>query len=88
MLLQKQLERSHFLWYPLDIIQSVNTNDQLYAAEPPLEFLDPRFNLRFLDPVDELFGVDTDREGPNVAVFPIELNTVGHGGKREDAGAG
>lgn len=88
MLLQEQLERSHLLWYPLDIIQSVNTDDQLYATEPPLEFVDSRLNLRFLDPIDELFGVDADREGADVAVFPIELNTVGHGGKREDAGTG
>ena len=87
-LLQEQLERSQLLWYSLDIIQSVNTDDQLDTAEPPLELLDSRLNLRFLDAIDELFGVDTDREGPDVAVFSIELNTVGHGGKREDAGAG
>ena len=87
-LLQEQLERSQLLRYALDIIQPVNTDDQLDTAEPPLELLDSRLNLWFLDAIDELFGVDTNREGPDVAVFSIELNTVGHSGKREDAGAG
>lgn len=87
-LLQEQLKCSHLLWYPLDVIQSVNSDNQLDTAESPLEFLDSRFDLRFLDAIDELFGVDTNREGPDVAILPIELNTVGHGGKREDARAG
>jgi len=88
MLLQEQLERSHLLRYPFDVIQSVNTNNQLDAAESPLELLDSRLDLRFLDTIDELFGVDTDGEGTDVAVLPIELNTVGHSGKRENTRAG
>ena len=88
MLFQEQLERSHFLWYPFDIIQSINTDDQLDTAESPLELVDPRLDLRFLDATDELFRIDTDGEGADVAVFPIELNPVGHGGKREDTRAG
>jgi hypothetical protein len=86
-LLQEQLKCGHLLWYPLDVIQSVNAYNQLDATEPLLELLDSRLDLRFLDAIDELFGVDTDREGPNVAVLPIELNTVRHSGKREDARA-
>jgi len=85
MLFQEQLKRSHLLRYPLDVIQSVNTDNQLDAAEPLLELLNSPFDLRFLDAIDELFGVDTDGEGADVAVLPIELNTVRHGGKREDA---
>ena len=88
MLLQEQLERSHLLRYPFDVIQSVNTNDQLDAAESPLELLDSRLDLRFLDTIDELFGIDTDGEGTDVAVLPIELNTVGHSWKRENTRAG
>ena len=80
MLLQEELERSHFLRYPLNIIQTIDTNNQLDTTESPLELLDPRLNLWFFDAVDELFRIDTDGEGADVAVLPIELDTVGHSG--------
>lgn len=87
MLFQEQLECSHLLWYPLYVIQSVDADNEHDVAESPLELLDSRLNLWFLDAINELFGVDTDGKGADVAVLAIELNTVGHGGKREDTGA-
>lgn len=87
-LLQEKLKRSHFLGYALDIIQTIDTNNQLDAAESPLELLDPRLDLRFLNAIDELLGIDADGEGADVAVLAIELDTVGHRGEREDTRAG
>ena len=86
-LVQESLERVKLLRYTLDVIQSVDTDNDLDALESLFQLSQTFLNGRLLETVDELHGFDTDREGTDVSVSSLEPKTVGHGGKTEDTGA-
>jgi hypothetical protein len=61
----------------LDVIKTVNTNNQLDALELLLECLDTLCDLRLLEPFLELLGIDTDRECTNGDDLALKFDCVG-----------
>jgi hypothetical protein len=87
-LVQKGLERVQLLRDTLDVIQSIDSDDDLDALETLLQLSQTLLYGGLLETLDELHGFDTDGEGTDVSVSTLEPETVGHGRQPEDTGAG
>jgi hypothetical protein len=61
----------------LDVIKTVNTNNQLDALELLLECLDTLCNLGLLEAFLELLRINTDRECTNGDDLALEFDCVG-----------
>lgn len=74
---QEDLKSMQLLRNTLDVVQTIDTNDQLDALELLLERLNAFRNLGLLEALLELLGIDTDRESTNSDNLALELNCVG-----------
>lgn len=88
MLSQKDLEGVQLLGDTLDVVESVNTDDELDALEPLLELLDSLLDRILLERLVELSGLDSDRERADVGVPALDEDSVGHRRQAEDPRAG
>ena len=61
----------------LDVIKTIDTNNQLDALELLLECLDTLCDLGLLEPLLELLGINTDRECTDGDDLALELDCVG-----------
>jgi len=61
----------------LDVIETVNTDNQLDTLELLLECLDTLGNLRLLEAFFELLWINTDRECTDSDDLALELDCVG-----------
>ena len=74
---QENLESVELLRNTLDVIETVNTDNQLDTLELLLECLDTLGNLRLLEAFFELLGINTDRECTDGDDLALELDCVG-----------
>lgn len=61
----------------LDVVEAVDTDDELDSVELARKSVDALLNLGFLEAFDELFRVNTDGECANGNEFAIVINTIG-----------
>lgn len=85
---KESLERLEFLRDTLDIVQTVNTDDDLDAIKPRFQRTEAFDNGFFLKTFDELVRVDTNGVGADLAISPVKFNTVRLSLETEDTGAG
>jgi hypothetical protein len=83
-LVQETLDGVKFLRDSLDVIQSIDSDDDLDTLETFLQLSQPFGNDRLFQSVDKLHGLDSDRESTDVGVSSFEPETVGHGLQSED----
>jgi hypothetical protein len=81
MLGQENLKRVQLLRDTLDVVEAVNTNDELHALELLLESRDALLDLGLLETLVELLRVDTDRKCANRNDLSVVLDAVGGGGQ-------
>ena len=62
---EEVLEGMQLLWHAFDVVESVDTDDELDAFEFLLQLLDPFLHLRSFQAFGKLFRVDTNRKGAN-----------------------
>jgi len=84
---QEHLERVQLLRDTLDVVQSVDTNDNFAPLETLLKRLESGLDRFAAETVDKLHGLDTDRVCADLSISALELDTVGHGLETEDSGA-
>ena len=77
MLCQEDFKSVKLLRNTLDVIKTINTNNQFNALELLLECLDTLCNLGLLEAFFELLWVNTDRECTNSDDFALELDCIG-----------
>lgn len=85
---EKDLETLQFLGQTLDVIQSINTDNDLFTLKLGLQTPCSFSNMGFLDGFDECIWVDTDREGSHLCESTFKVDTVGFGFESENTGAG
>lgn len=88
MLRQEDFERMHLLRHALDVVETINADDDFAPLEALFELGNSGLDSCFLDTVDELLGVNSDRESPDVRIPAVHLDTVRHRGETEDTCAG
>lgn len=71
-----------------DIIQTVDTDDDLDAVKPCFQRTKAFDNGFFLKTFDKLVWIDTDGEGADLAISAVKFNTVRLSLETEDTGAG
>lgn len=64
------------MWHALDVIETVDTNNQLDAFELACECGDTLLDILLLEALDKLLGIDTDGEGTNSDEFAIIVDAV------------
>jgi len=62
---EEVLKGVQLLWNTLDVIETVDTDDELDAFEFLLQLLDPFLHLRSFQAFGKLFRVDTNWKGAN-----------------------
>lgn len=73
---KKNLESMQLLRHTLDVVQTVDTDNELDALELLLECCNALLNLGLLKALIELLRVDTDGECANGDDLALELNTI------------
>jgi len=76
MLCEEHLESVQLLWYTLDVVEAINTNDELHTLELLLEGCYPLLYLGLLETLVELLGIDTDGESADSNDLALELDSV------------
>ena len=76
MLSKEDLQGVQLLWYALDVIQTIDTDNKLNTLELLLQELDAVSRRRLLELLVELLWVDTDWERSNGDVFTLQLHSV------------
>jgi hypothetical protein len=74
---QEDFKSVKLLGNALDVIKTVNTDNQLDTLELLLESLDALHNLGLLESFLELFGINTDGECTDGDDLALELDCVG-----------
>ena len=64
------------MWHALDVIETVDTNDELDTFELAFECRDTLLDARLLEAFDKLLRIDTDRKGTNSDEFSIEVHAI------------
>jgi hypothetical protein len=85
---EEDLETLELLGQTLDVVQSVDTDDDLFALEFGLQVSGPLEDTGPLDGFDESIRVDTDGEGSDLGKSTFILDSVGLGRDLENSGAG
>jgi len=85
---EKDLETLQFLGQTLDVIQSINTDNDLFTLKLGLQTPCSFANMRLLDGFDECIWVDTDRKGSDLCESTFKVDSVRFGLESEDTGAG
>lgn len=88
MLSQEDFERVELLGDTLDVIQTVDTDDNLASLESLLQRLESVLHSVLTETLDELHGLDTDWVSTNLSVSAFEFDTVWHSRQPENSGAG
>lgn len=88
MLRQENLEALQFLRNTLDVVESVNTDDDLLALKLGLQLLRPVDHMFFLDALDESIRVNADRERPDLSESSFEFDSVRLSLQAQNARAG
>lgn len=78
---QEDFEGVQLLGNTLDVVETVNTNDQLDALELALKSGNTLHDLGLLESFLELLGVDADGECANGDDLSLKLDRVRRGGK-------
>lgn len=76
MLSKEDLEGVQLLRHSLDVIETVDTNNQLNALELACERGNTLLDILLLEALDKLFGIDTNGEGTNSDKFAIIIDAV------------
>ena len=76
MLGEKDLERVQLLRDALDVVQTVDTDDELDALELFLQLRDTSLHRWLLEAFRKLLGVNSDGEGADGAQLPPVLDAV------------
>lgn len=76
MLSKEDLEGVELLWHALDVIETIDTNNQLDAFKLACERSDTLLDILLLEAFDELLGIDTDREGTDSDEFAIIIDAI------------
>ena len=76
MLGKEDLEGVQLLWHTLDVIETVDTNDQLDIFELALEGGNALLDILLLQAFDKLLRIDTDGEGTDGDKFAFVLNAI------------
>lgn len=84
---EEDLETLKLLGQTLDVVQSVDTDDNLFALEFGLQVSGPLEDTGPLDGLDESIRVDTDGESSDLGESAFVLDSVGFGRDLEDSGA-
>jgi hypothetical protein len=77
MLGQEDLERMQLLWDAFDVIESINTNNQLDALELSLQRCNALLNFGLLQSFIELLWVNADGKGTNMYRTAFVADPVG-----------
>ena len=77
MFCQEDFKSVKLLGDTLDVVKTVNTNNQLDALELLLECLDTLCDLGLLEPLLKLLGINTDRECTDGDNLALEFDCVG-----------
>lgn len=77
MLGEEDLEGVQLLRDALDVVEAVNADDDFAVLEASLEPVETLLDDWELDSLDELPGVDADREGADLDPAVLELDAVG-----------
>ena len=85
---EEDLETLQFLGQTLDIIQSINTDNNLLALKLCFQAPSPFENTGFLDSFNESVWVDTDWESSNLCESSFEVDSIRFSLETEDSGAG
>ena len=73
---KEDLKSVQFLRHTLDVVQTVDTNNELDTLELLLERCDAFLNLGLLQALVELLRVDTNRESADSNNLSLEFDTV------------
>jgi hypothetical protein len=76
MLGKEDLESVQLLWYTLDVVETVNTNNELHALELLLKRCYAFLYLGLLETLVELLWIDTDGEGADSNDLALEFDSV------------
>jgi hypothetical protein len=85
---EEDFETLELLGQTLDVVQSVDTDDNLLALEFSLQVSGPLEDTGPLDGFDESIRVDTDGEGSDLGESTFILDSIGLGRDLENSGAG
>lgn len=77
MFCQEDFKRMKLLRNTFDVIETINANNQFDTLELLLECLDTLRNLRLLEALFELLGINTDGERTDSDDLALELDCVG-----------
>jgi hypothetical protein len=80
-LVQENLQGVQLLRNTLDVIETINSDDELDALELFLQLRNPFLNRRLLQALRELLGINADREGPDSSQPSFILDAVWRGGE-------
>ena len=81
MLGEENFQSVQLLWHALDVVKTVNTNDELHALELLLECGDTFLHLWLFESFLELLRVDPNWEGANRDHLPLVFDSVRCGSK-------
>ena len=76
MFCEEDFERMQLLGHTLDVVQAVDTNNELDALELLLERSNSFLDLGFLEAFVELLRVNSDGEGTNRDDLALELDAI------------
>ena len=82
---EEDLESVQLLGHAFDVVETIDTNDNLDVLESLLEALDTFNHIGLLQTLREFLWVDTDGEGTDRDKLALELDTIRCGGEPEDA---
>jgi len=86
-LLEEDLHGVELLRHALDVVEAVDADDELDALEPAPQGRDALLHLVLLERLEELAGLDADRERADGRVAADELDLVGRALDAEQARA-
>jgi hypothetical protein len=86
-LCQENFQSVELLGNTLDVVESIDTNDELHTIKLTTERSNTFLNLGLLEAFNELLGVNADREGTDADKATIPINTVGGSRGTEDTRA-
>lgn len=73
---KEDLESVELLWNTLDVIQAIDTNNELDALEFLLQRSNPLLYLGLLESFVKLFWINTNGEGADSDILILELDAV------------
>ena len=76
MVVEENLKGVQLLGDTFDVVQTVNTDDELNALELLLELSDPVLDGSFVQALRKLLGIDSYRESADCSKLSLELDTV------------